>query len=151
MIDELSGKYNSLEGLSTPDFKILFIPLETAYLYTFENQELVIEANKKNIVIAGPSTLVAILKIIKECWDTKKITDNLQNMQTLGNSIYESFCVFLKKLENVETKFISLQNAFQDAFATIKGSRGLITKFEKFKNMGLNPNKQIDEKYKIFE
>ena len=147
MIDELSGKYNSLEGLSTPEFKILFIPLEAAYLYTYEKSDLIVYANKKNVTIAGPSTLIAILKIIKECWDTKKISDNMTNLQSAGNSLYETFCVFISKLENLNLKFLSLNTAFQDTFTTIRGQKGLIKQFEKFKQMGLNPNKQISDKY----
>jgi len=147
MVDDLSEKYNNLDGLNTPDFKLLFIPVEAAYLYAFENKNLILDANKKNILIVGPSTLLAILKVIREAWTTKNMSDNAQEVQNHARTLYEKFCVFLSKMEGLESKFNSLNTGFQDVFTTIKGRGGLIGQFENFKQLGINPSKQIDTKY----
>ena len=147
MVENLSEKYNNLEGLNLPDFKLLFIPLESAYLYILDNQELILNATKKNVIIVGPSSLLAILKIIKQTWDTKQLSENMNEIKNHSVKLYEKFCIFLDRMEKLQTHFNLVNNDFLNLFTTIKGQDGLITRFEKLKMFGLNPTKQIDEKY----
>lgn len=147
MAQELSEKYNNLEGLNSPDFKLMFIPVESAYLYILDNQDLTLKITKKNIIIVGPSSLLAVLKIIKEAWDTKNLSDNMLEIKTHAIKLYEKFCIFLDKFEKLGTHFQTVHNDFDGIFTTIKGQDGLINKFEKIKMLGVSPTKHIDKKF----
>ncbi len=147
MVEDLSSKYNNLDGLNTPEFKLMFIPLESCVSYVYDNQDLILKANKKNVIIVGPSSLLATLKIIREAWDGKNLSDNMYEVQNHAVNLYEKFCIFLAKMEGLQKNFNTLDTGFKDVFTTMVGPRGLINQFEKFKNLGINPNKQIDVKY----
>src|SRR5699024_1826489 len=64
-INELSGKYDNLEGLATPDFTLMFVPIESCINYIYSNIKLIEEAYKKRVVIVGPASLIATLRVIK--------------------------------------------------------------------------------------
>ena len=71
----------------------------------------------------------------------------MEKMQKLGNNIYNTFCIFLTKMDALQKKFASVSAAFDDTFKTMKGQKGLSYQLENFKNLGLNPNKQIESKF----
>ncbi len=146
-IKELSGKYSNLEGLQTPDFTIMFIPFEYPLTYIYSNSALIEHAISENIIIAGPSTLIATLRTIKYSWSQKNQYENIQEITKLGKSIYEKCFTMIQKIENVQTSFDTVRKKFDDLFATVKGKGGLIGQIEKLKEMGIEPSKKINEKY----
>lgn len=146
-IKELSGKYTNLEGLNTPDFTIMFIPFEYPLTYIYSNNKLVEDALKQNIIIAGPSTLIATLRTINYSWSQKNQYDNIKDITKLGTSIYEKCVTFIQKIESVQTSFETVRKKFDDAFTTIKGKGGLLGQVEKLKEYGLSPSKEIEGKY----
>lgn len=146
-IKELAGKYNNLEGLMTPDFTIMFIPFEYPLTYIYSNPDLIEYALKNNIIISGPSTLIATLRTINYSWAQKNQYENIQNITTLAKNIYEKTATLIQKIEGVQTSFETVRKKFDEVFSTIKGRGGLIGQVEKLKEYGLTPSKQIDEKY----
>ncbi len=146
-IKELSNKYTNLEGLLTPDFTIMFIPFEAPLTYIYSNNKLIEDAIKQNIVIAGPSTLIATLRTINYSWAQKNQYDNIKDITKLGVSIYEKCVTFIQKFESVQTSFDVVRKKFDDVFTTIKGRGGLLGQVEKLKEYGLNPAKEIEPKY----
>ncbi len=147
MLEDLSSKYNNLEGLNTPEFKFMFIPIEACLTYIYDRVDIITKATQCNIVIVGPSTLLATLKVIRQAWDDKNISENIKEIQKGAISLYDKFCIFISKLENVGKSFTNVQKDFENLFTTIQGKDGLISRFEKFKQLGINPKKQIDSKY----
>ncbi len=146
-IKELTGKYDNLEGLMTPDFTIMFIPFEYPLTYIYSNPDIIEYALKNNIIISGPSTLIATLRTINYSWAQKNQYENIQNITNLAKSIYEKTATLIQKIEGVQTSFETVRKKFDETFSTIKGKGGLIGQVEKLKEYGLTPSKQIDEKY----
>lgn len=146
-IKELTGKYDNLEGLMTPDFTIMFIPFEYPLTYIYSNPDIIEYALKNNIIISGPSTLIATLRTINYSWAQKNQYENIQNITNLAKSIYEKTATLIQKIEGVQTSFETVRKKFDETFSTIKGKGGLIGQVEKLKEYGLAPSKQIDEKY----
>ena len=146
-IKELSGKYSNLEGLDTPDFTIMFIPFEYPLTYIYSNSKLVEDALKQNIIIAGPSTLIATLRTINYSWSQRSQYENIKDITKLGISIYEKTVTLIQKIENLSSSFDTVRKKFEETFATIKGKGGLAGQVEKLKDFGLSPVKKIEDKY----
>ena len=146
-VKELSNKYTNLEGLNTPDFTVMFIPFEAPLTYIYANNKLIEDAIKQNVIIAGPSTLIATLRTINYSWAQKNQFDNIKDITKLGASIYDKCVTFIQKIEGVQTSFDVVRKKFDDVFTTIKGKGGLLGQVEKLKEFGLTPSKEIEDKY----
>lgn len=151
MIDDLSNKYNSLEGLHTPEFKLMFLPLESCASYVYSNEKIISYAWTKNIFIVSPSTLFATLKLINRAWLQKNQDENLNNIIKIATGTYEKLVLFVDKLEKIRTSLNSTANAFDGAFKTIKGQGGLLSKLETLNKLDIHPKSKLDEKYLIDE
>ncbi len=148
MIDDLSGKYNSLEGLHTPEFKLMFLPLESCASYVYSNSEITRYAMKQNIFIVCPSTLFATLKLISRIWAQQNQSKDLENILKTAANAYEKLVIFLEKLEKIRTSLNSTSTAFDSAFTTLQGKGGLIDRIACLEKLDIHPKKKIDEKYK---
>lgn len=146
-IRELENKYSNLEGLSAPDFTLLFIPFEACMGLIYANNQLVEEANKRNIVIVGPSTLLATLRTVNYTWMNKNRNDNIKEILKTGEGIYTKCQTLIGKLEELSTGFDTLRKKFDSTFTSLKGKGGLFGQIAKFKDLGFNPSNPIDEKY----
>ena len=146
-VKELENKYTNLEGLSTPDFSLLFIPFEACMGLIYANQQLIDEANKRNVIIVGPSTLLVALRTINFAWMNKNQNDNIKEILKTGEGIYNKCVTFIGKLEGLSTNFDTLRKGFDSAFTSLKGRGGLFNQIAKFKDLGFNPSNPIDEKY----
>lgn len=149
MIDNLSSKYNSLENINTPEFKLMFIPIEACAGFIYSNKELLNKSFAKNIIIVCPSTLLATLKIINRTWQQKAQTENINQIIKIASGVYDKMAVFIQKTEDLRTKFASVEKSFDGLFKTAKGKNGLIRQIDSLKEFGLTVNNEIDEKYLI--
>ncbi|MCQ2957766.1 MAG: DNA recombination protein RmuC [Candidatus Gastranaerophilales bacterium] len=147
MAEELGGKYNNLDGLNTPDFKLMFIPFEGILSYIMDNQKLIEFATTKNVVIVGPSTLIATLKIISYCWAQKNQAENIKQILKIGESMYSKCNILIEKIEILKNRFLSVEGYFDEVMKPISGKGGLTSLVDKFVDFGLNPSKKINEKY----
>jgi len=146
-VKELENKYTNLEGLSTPDFSLLFIPFEVCMGLIYANQQLIDEASRRNVVIVGPSTLLVALRTINFAWVNKNQNDNIKEILKTGEGIYNKCVTFINKLEGLSNNFDTLRKGFDSAFTSLKGRGGLFNQIAKFKDLGFNPSNPIDEKY----
>ena len=110
MADELANKYNNLDGLNTPDFKLMFIPIEGILSYITSNQKLIEFAAERNVIIVGPSTLLAALRIINYCWSQKNQAENIAQILKLGESMYSKCRILIEKIEILKNRYTSLQD-----------------------------------------
>lgn len=147
MINELSNKYNALEGLHTPEFKLMFIPLESCASYIYSNQEITRQALSQNIIIVCPSTLFATLKLIRRVWTQKNQSEHLESILKTATGAYTKLVTFLENLKGVQKSFNTTAKAFDAAFATAEGKGGLIKQIAELEKLGIQPKKKIDEKY----
>ena len=146
-IKELENKYVNLEGLATPDFTLLFIPFEACMGLIYANQSLIEEASKRNIVIVGPSTLLATLRTINFAWMNKNQANNIKEILKTGEGVYSKCQTLISKLEALSVNFDTLRKGFDGVFTSLKGRGGLFGQIAKFQDLGFNPSNPIDEKY----
>lgn len=149
-IKQLSEKkYQTAEGLSTPDFILLFVPIEASFgVAVKEDIDLFNFAWNKNIVIVSPSTMLATLKTVASLWKQEKQNKNVLKIAEESGKLYDKFVGFLADLEKIEKTLDKTAREFSDTKKKLSGGRGdIIGRIEKIRTLGAKTTKQIDEKY----
>lgn len=143
--------YDYLESIDTPDFVLMFIPLESSFALAMkEESNLYQQAWEKGVVLVTPSTLLATLKTVASIWKQEKQTRNVQEIARQAGAMYDKFVGFIGDLEKVGKKHQEANKALDDAMNKLSKGRGnLVVSTEKLKKLGakVKGGKQIDEKY----
>jgi len=149
-IKNLSSKnYNDLISINSPDFVLLFIPIESSFAIAIQHDiELFEFAWNKRVVMVTPSTLLATLKTIASIWKQEQQTQNAITIATEAGKLYDKFVGFLNDLKRVGESLDKAKEQYNDAFGKLSsGSGNLIGKVENLKKLGAKTSKQIEEKY----
>jgi len=149
-VKELSEKnYHNLKELNTPDFVLMFMPVEPAFGAAVQaDPDLFNFAWEKRIVIVSPTTLLATLRTVASIWSHEKQTRNALEIAQQGGKLYDKFEGFLKDLEKIGDNLDKAQASYTEAHKKLASGRGnLLNQVEKLKNMGAKATKQIDRKY----
>lgn len=151
-IDNLSGKnYQNLYQINSPDFVLLFIPIESSFGLTVQaDHELFNYAWNKKVVLVSPTTLLATLRTIASIWKVDRQNKNVFEIAEEAGSLYDKFVGFLTDMEKMGKHIELTQKAHEDAFKKLQfGSGNLIGKVEKIKKLGAKTkaSKQIDSRF----
>ncbi len=149
-VKELGEKnYHNLKGLNTPDFVLMFMPVEPAFGTAVQaDPDLFNFAWEKRIVIVSPTTLLATLRTVASIWSHEKQTRNALEIAKQGGKLYDKFEGFLKDLEKIGDNLNKAQVSYTEAHKKLISGRGnLLGQVEKLKTMGAKATKQIDKKY----
>ena len=148
-IKGLSEKsYTAAITLDTPDFVLLFMPLESAFSLALQHDpELFNYAWQRRIVIVSPTTLLATLKTVESIWKHEKQTQNAMDIARQGSSLYDKFVNFIADLEKIGGQINSLQNTYQDAHKKLTSGKGnLVRQAQKLKELGVKTEKSLSDK-----
>jgi DNA recombination protein RmuC len=147
-VDELGAKnYHSLYQMESPDFVLLFIPIEAAFaIASNQHPNLYTEAFDKNIIIVTPTTLLAVLKTIDSMWQNEKQKQNAIDIATQAGALYDSFTNLTEDLIKVGKQMGTVQNSYDTAMKKLTGKGNLINRVERLKKLGAKASKQLDSK-----
>jgi DNA recombination protein RmuC len=142
-------KYQSAKTLNSPDFILMFIPIESSFgIAIREDISLFNYAWDRKIVMVSPSTLLATLKTVASIWKQEKQNKNVLLIAEESGTLYDKFVGFLEDLESIETNFKRVHNQLDEAKKKLSTGRGnIIGKVEKLRELGAKTNKQINTKY----
>ena len=147
-VDQLSDKnYQDLYDIESPDFVLMFIPIEPAFAVAINNDNsLYNKAFEKNIVIVTPSTLLATLRTIDTMWNNEKQQRNAIEIARQAGALYDKFEGLVKDLTGVGKKIDAAKTDYSSAMNKLVEGRGnLITSVEKLKKMGAKAKKSLPE------
>ncbi|MGY8933996.1 MAG: DNA recombination protein RmuC [Flavobacteriales bacterium] len=147
-IKELSEKqYTELYGINTPDYVLMFVPIEAALLIAFnENNKLYLEAFDKNVVLVSTSTLLATLSTVSSIWKQEDQKRNVIEIARQAGALYDKFVGLVEDLIGVGKKLESAKNDYSSAMNKLVDGRGnLIASVEKIKKLGAKAKKSIPE------
>jgi DNA recombination protein RmuC len=147
-VDQLGDKnYHDLYKIESPDFVLLFIPMEPAFAIALnEDTSLYSKAFERNIVIVTPSTLLATLRTIDSMWTNQKQQENAYEIARQAGALYDKFEGFVNDLTKVGNKMKDAQSEYQNAMGKLVDGRGnIITSIEKLKKMGAKAKKSLPE------
>ena len=147
-VDQLSEKnYHDLYEMESPDFVLLFIPIESAFAIALnEDTSLYNKAFEKNIVIVTPSTLLATLRTIDSMWANQKQQENALEIARQAGALYDKFEGFVSDLVRIGKKMDEAKVEYQGAMnKLVEGKGNLINSVEKLKKMGAKAKKALPE------
>jgi len=147
-VDQLSAKkYEDLYEMESPDFVLLFIPIEPAFAIAINNDNtLYNKAFEQNIVIVTPSTLLATLRTIDSMWNNEKQQRNAIEIARQAGALYDKFEGFVGDLTKVGKKMDDAKDEYKGAMNKLVEGRGnIIISIEKLKKMGAKAKKSIPE------
>lgn len=147
-IVQLSDKnYQDLYQVESPDFVLLFIPIEPAFAIAinFDNQ-LYNQAFEKNIVIVTPSTLLATLRTIDSMWNNEKQQQNALEIAMQAGRLYDQFVLLTEDLIKVGNQLRTVQGSYDTTMKKLTGQGNLIKKVENLKKLGIKQKKHLNDK-----
>lgn len=147
-IKGLSEKnYHQLYGSGSPDFVLLFIPLEPAFSVAVQyDAELFNEAFEKNIVIVSTSTLLATLRTISSIWRQENQTRNAVEIARQAGDMYDKFEGFVQDLIKVGNQLNLAKKEYEGAMNKLSTGRGnLVNRAEKLKELGAKASKTLPQ------
>lgn len=147
-VNQLSEKkYEDIYQIESPDFVLLFIPIEPAFALAInQDNQLYNKAFEKNIVIVTPSTLLATLRTIDTMWNNEKQQRNAIEIARQAGALYDKFQGLVTDLTKVGKKMDEAKNEYKSAMNKLVEGRGnLITSVEKIKKLGAKAKKSIPE------
>ncbi len=147
-VEQLGNKnYQDLYHMESPDFVLLFIPIESAFAVALnEDTTLYNKAFERNIVIVTPSTLLATLRTIDSMWTNQKQQENAIEIARQAGALYDKFEGFVGDLIKVGNKIKDTKTEYDNAMNKLVDGKGnLITSVEKLKKMGAKAKKALPE------
>ncbi len=148
-VDQLSGKnYFELYDIESPDFVLLFIPIEPAFALALNHDNtLYTNAFEKNIVIVTPTTLLATLRTVDSMWTNEKQQQNAIEIATQAGRLYDAFHRLSEDLLKVGDQMDRAKGSYSDAMRRLTDGPGnLVGRVEKLKKLGAKATKQQNEK-----
>jgi DNA recombination protein RmuC len=145
-VDQLSTKnYHSLYNIKSPDFVLLFIPIEAAFASALNQDSFLFnKAFEQNIIIVTPSTLLATLRTIDSIWTNQKQQQNAYEIARQAGALYDKFHGFLNDMEKIGKKIDEAK--IEHSFAMNKlmdGKGNLINSVQKLKKLGAKTQKNL--------
>ncbi|MGR7811903.1 DNA recombination protein RmuC [Lacinutrix undariae] len=147
-VDQLSEKkYEDLYDIESPDFVLLFIPIEPAFAVAINaDNSLYNKAFEKNIVIVTPSTLLATLRTVDSMWNNEKQQQNAIEIARQAGALYDKFEGLVKDLTGVGKRIDDAKKDYSAAMnKLVEGKGNLITSVEKIKKLGAKAKKALPE------
>jgi DNA recombination protein RmuC len=147
-IDGLSGKkYHANEKLITPDFVILFMPLEPAFALAFKLKPEIFQSSwDQQIAIVSPTTLLTTLRTVASLWKQDRQQKNALDIARRGGALYDKFAGLVKDIESLGEKLDGAQRAHEEVMNKLSVGKGnLIRQVEDLKTLGAKAEKSLPQ------
>lgn len=139
--------YHRLNGINSPDFVLMYIPIEPAFnLAVQHDHDLFIDAFDKNIVLVTTSTLLATLRTVAGVWRQEDQKRNVLKIAEESGKLYDKFVGFVDDLKTVGKHLENSQSSYNSAMNKLTEGRGnLIRRVEILRELGAKTSKTLDE------
>lgn len=146
-IDQLSAKnYPKLKGLNAPDFVLMFMPIEPAFLAAFQaNPELYATAFEKGVIVVVPSTLLGTLRTVANLWSLQKQGESAADIAEQASKLQDKLRIFMEKFDKIGAQMDTLRKSYDDATRTLGGRGGLSSVVGTFEKKGVRFKQSLPE------
>ena len=139
--------YHQLYGAGSPDFVLLFVPIEPAFTLAVQHDpELFNDSFERNIVIVSTSTLLATLRTIASIWRTEYQNKNAAEIARQAGDLYDKFNGLVEDLIKVGKQMQLSRESYEEAMKKLSSGRGsLVSRTEKLKELGAKTSKSLPQ------
>ena len=145
-VRELGDKdYSRLEGLTSPELVLMFVPVEAAFLEALRRDpQLYAYAFERKIILVGPSNLLASLRLVAQIWRTEHQNANAKAISDRAAVLYDKFVGFSEDLLKVGDALKKAQEMHGSALDKLSQGRGnLVRQAEMLRKLGVAPSKKL--------
>ena len=140
-------RYQDTEKLGTPDFVLMFIPIEAAYILAVqEDSQLQNYAWNKKVVLVCPTTLFATLKTIASVWRLELQNKNALEIARQGGQLYDKIEGFVRDMQVMGKQIDTVGKTYSVAMNKLSDGRGnILSKTEKLRELGAKTSKSLPQ------
>lgn len=144
-IDDLASKdYANLPGMGSPDFVLMFMPIEPAYIEAMKhNKGLFNYGYQKGVVMVSHTTLMPILRTVANLWMVEQSNQQAKEISSRAGDIYNQVCLVADRLHKLGNTLKAANNHYNDAVKGLAGKQGLHGKVERFQLLSTRANKEM--------
>jgi DNA recombination protein RmuC len=143
-VSELAAKHYWTQFKDSPDFVVLFIPGDQFLSCALEHDPALLEdALRAKVVLATPTSVIALLRIIAYGWRQQAVTENAEKIRALGEELYKRVAIFTDHLVNLGKTLGTSVEHYNRAVGSLE--RQLLPGARRFTELGIHPSKQVDE------
>jgi len=143
-VNQLAKKNYGGEFADATDFVVLFLPGESFFSAALQKDpEMIADAMEKRVVLASPTTLIALLRAIAYGWRQAELGENAQRISEIGKDLYERIRVFAEHLVHVGKSLDNVNKAFHDAVGSYEHK--LLPGARKFRELGVQATAELPD------
>jgi DNA recombination protein RmuC len=148
-IKDLGSKnYQNIYNINTPDYVLMFVPVEPAFAIAVQNdQQLFLDALDRNVVVVTSSTLLATMRTVSYIWKQEKQKRNALEIARQSGLLYDKFCAFVDDLKSVGKELDQAKMAYNAAFNKLSDAKHfggtLIGRAERLRELGAKATKAL--------
>jgi len=140
--------YQTLYGLKSLDFVLMFMPIEPAFMLAIANDSaLGQDAWNRNVLLISPSTLLFVLRTIAHLWRQEQQSRNAQEIAKRGAELYDKLVGFVEDLTKIDTSLEQARRAYDSAHRKLVDGKGnVIRQAQMLIDLGVKPTKVLPTK-----
>ncbi|OOL19884.1 DNA recombination protein RmuC [Bombella intestini] len=144
-IDDLASKdYTNLIGIRSPNFVLMFMPIEPAYIDALKmSKDLFEYGYRKGIVLVSHTTLIPILRTVSNLWMIERSNAEAREISEKAGDIYNSVCLVAERLGKLGGTLNTASNHYNSAVTALAGQQGLYGRVDRFRQLSAKVNKNL--------
>lgn len=144
--DLASKEYSNLNGIHSPDFVLMFMPIEPAYIEAMKHdRDLFSYGYERNVILVSHTTLIPILRTVANLWTLERSNKEARLIGDKASEIFDSVALVSERLEKLGRTLNTASGHYNDTIKSISGKQGLQGKIERFADLSSKANKTMPE------
>lgn len=147
-VDKLAQKEYGRQLRATAEFVVLFIPGDAFLSAAAEIDPGLIEyALERNVVIATPATLIALLRAVAYGWRQEQLAENAQHISDLGRQLHDRLTTVITKLATTGAHLNKTVRAYNETVASLEAR--VLPAVRRFGELGVQSSKALSEPRRV--
>ncbi len=144
-LKELSSKNYGKQFVESPDFIVCFLPSEVLFSAALEHDPSLIEFSAaSNVLLATPTTLIALLKAVSYGWQQAEIAKNATLIRDAANQVYDKLAGMHSSFLQLGSRLKNAGAAYDDMLTKVDGKGGIFSISRKLRELGIGEKELAD-------